>query len=75
MILLARMTGYWQQALHIVLPETLLRWHRDLLRFYWRRKSMTEKREPRISLETIELIKQMASENRLWGAERTRGER
>jgi putative transposase len=74
MILLARMTGYWQQALHIVQPETLLRWHRDLFRFYWRRKSKTEKREPRISPETIELIKQMASENRLWGAERIRGE-
>ena len=74
MILLARMTGYWQQALHIVQPETLLRWHRDLFRYYWRRKSKTEKREPRISPETIELIKQMASENRLWGAERIRGE-
>ena len=34
MILLARMTGYWQQELHIVQPETLLRWHRDLFRFY-----------------------------------------
>ena len=38
MILLARMTGYWQQALHIVQPETLLRWHRDLFRLYWLRK-------------------------------------
>ena len=74
MILLARMTGYWQQALHIVQPETLLRWHRDLFRYYWRRKSKSDKREPRISPETIELIEQMASENRLWGAERIRGE-
>jgi hypothetical protein len=45
-------------------------WYRDLFRYDWRRKSKTEKREPRISPETIELIKQMASENRLWGAER-----
>jgi hypothetical protein len=74
MILLARLTGYWQQALHIVQPDTLLRWHRDLFRFYWVRKSKSEKHEPRISPETIELIKQMASENRLWGAERIRGE-
>jgi transposase InsO family protein len=74
LVLLARMTGYWQQALHIVQPDTLLRWHRDLFRFYWRRKSKSEKREPRISPETIELIKQMVSENRLWGAERIRGE-
>ena len=74
MVLLARMTGYWQQALHIVQPETLLRWHRDLFRYYWRRKSKSEKREPRISPETSQLIKQMARENRLWGAERIRGE-
>jgi putative transposase len=73
-VLLARLTEFWQQALHIVQPDTLLRWHRDLFRRYWRRKSMPEKRDPRISTETIELIQQMASENRLWGAERIRGE-
>ena len=52
----------------------MLRWHRDLFRFYWRRKSRTKTREPRIAQETIDLIKQMAQENRLWGAERIRGE-
>ena len=74
LVLLARLTEFWQQALHIVQPDTLLRWHRDLFRRYWRRKSKPEKREPRTSPETIELIKQMARENRLWGAERIRGE-
>jgi len=74
MIILARMTGYWQQALHIVQPETLLHWHRDLFARYWRCKSKPEKRDPRISTGTIELIQQMARENRLWGAERIRGE-
>lgn len=39
LILLARCTGFWKQALHIVQPDTLLRWHRELFRFYWRRKS------------------------------------
>jgi putative transposase len=73
-VLLARLTKYWQQALHIIQPDTLLRWHRDLFRRYWRCKSKLEKREPRISPETIELIQQMARENRLWGAERIRGE-
>ena len=71
LVLLARMTEFWQQALHIVQPDTLLSWHRNLFRRYWRRKS---KREPRISLEIIELLKLMASENGLWGAERIRGE-
>jgi len=57
-----------------VQPDTLLSWHRNLFHRYWRRKSKPEKNEPRISPETIELIEQMASENRLWGAERIRGE-
>ena len=74
LVLLARVTRYWQYALHIVQPDTLLRWHRDLFRLYWRRKSRKRKRKPRIPQETIDLIKQMAAESRLWGAERIRGE-
>jgi transposase InsO family protein len=52
----------------------LLRWHGALFHFYWRHKSKNKKREPRIDQETIDLIKQMVQENRLWGAERIRGE-
>ena len=74
LVLLARLTEFWQQALHIVQPDTLLRWHRDLFRLYWRRKSKPKKGDGRTSPETIELIQQMARENRLWGAERIRGE-
>jgi hypothetical protein len=73
-VFLARLTKYWHQALHIVQPDTLLRWHRDLFRLYWRRKSKPQQSPPRISPETIKLIQQMAQENRLWGAERIRGE-
>ena len=39
LVLLARITRYWRSALHIVQPDTLLRWHRDLFRMYWRHKS------------------------------------
>ncbi len=74
LVLLSRLTGFWQQALHIVQPDTLLRWHRDLFRSFWRRKSKPKHRKPRISQETIALIKQMAWDNQLWGAERIRGE-
>ncbi len=74
LVLLARCTRFWRQALHIVQPDTLLRWHRDLFRRYWRRKSKHKKRKPRIAPETIALIRRMAKENRLWGAERIRGE-
>ena len=30
--LLARLTNLWQSALHIVQPDTILRWHRDMFR-------------------------------------------
>jgi transposase InsO family protein len=74
LVILSRFTNFWQQALHIVQPDTLLRWHRELFRIYWRRKSKNIQHKPHISPETIALIKQMAQENRLWGAERIRGE-
>jgi putative transposase len=74
LVLLARCTRSWQQTLHIVQPDTLLHWHRDLFRHYWRRKSKNKKREPRIAQETIDLIRKMVQENRWWGAERIRGE-
>lgn len=71
---LARLTDSWQSALHIVQPETLLRWHRDLFRWYWRRKSKPKDRKPRIPQETIDLIRQMAQENPLWKAKKIQGE-
>ena len=74
LVLLARCTQFWQRALLIVQPDTLLRWHRDLFRRYWRQKSRNKNREPRVAPETIALIRRVAEENRLWGAERIRGE-
>ena len=71
LVFLSHFTVFWKQALHIVQPDTLLRWHRELFRFYWRRKSQGK---PKISPETIALIQKMANENLLWGAERIRGE-
>jgi putative transposase len=74
LVLLSRMVRTWKQALFPVQPETLLRWHRELFRMFWRRKSKAQSRKPRLSPETITLIKEMAANNRLWGAERIRGE-
>jgi hypothetical protein len=43
----------------IVQPETLLRWHRDLFRFVWRRKTKTETKpgRPPLSDDDIARIK------------------
>jgi putative transposase len=74
LVLLARLVRTWQQVLFIVQPDTLLRWHRELFRLYWKRKSKTHAHQPKVAAETIALIREMASENRLLGAERIRGE-
>jgi putative transposase len=74
LVLLARVVRTWKQALFIVQPETLLQWHRELFRLYWKHKSKAHARKPKVAEETIALIKQMAKDNRLWGAERIRGE-
>jgi len=66
----------WRQALLIVQPDTLLRWRRQGFRLFWRRTSqaVTSPRKAKVSVETIALIREMAAANRLWGAERIRGE-
>ena len=64
----------WRRALAIVQPETLLRWHREGFRMFWRRRSRPGRVERRVTAETISLIREMATKNRLWGAERIRGE-
>jgi putative transposase len=74
LVLLARVVHTWRQALFIVQPDTLLRWHRELFRLVWKRRSKVTSRTPKIAAETVALIKEMAGKNRLWGAERIRGE-
>jgi transposase InsO family protein len=74
LVVLANRVRHWRDALLIVRPETVLRWHRAGLRLFWRAKSRATSREPRIAPETIALIKELAVNNRLWGADRIRGE-
>jgi putative transposase len=74
--LLARLTRCWRGAILVVQPETVLRWHRELFKLTWWLKSKPKNPKPKnkIAIETIRLIRQMAKENRFWGAERLRGE-
>jgi putative transposase len=68
------LVNQWRQALLILQPDTLLKWHRQGFKLLWKIKSKPKKREPRIDQDTINLIRKMAAENPLWGAERIRGE-
>src|SRR5712671_858545 len=61
-------------ALMIIRPDTLLRWHRAGFRRYWRWKSRRRGGRPPIEAELRALIRQMSTENLLWGAPRIRGE-
>jgi putative transposase len=74
LVLLASRVRTWRQVLVIVQPATLLRWHRAGFRLLWRWRSAPRSQPPRVSPEAVALIRRMARENRLWGAERIRGE-
>jgi putative transposase len=64
LVLLASMVRTWKQALVIVQPATLLRWHRQGFKLYWKYQSRAMSATPKISAETVALIQQMARDNR-----------
>jgi len=61
-------------ALKIVRPETVIRWHRAGFRAYWRWKSRPRSGRPKTPLEIRQLIREISLANPLWGAPRIHGE-
>jgi transposase InsO family protein len=61
-------------ALAIVKPDTIVRWHRAGFRSYWRWKSRPRGGRPTVPLEIRGLIREMSIANPLWGAPRIHGE-
>ena len=61
-------------ALKILEPETLIRWHRAGFRAYWRWKSLPRGGRPCTAAEFRQLIREMSVANPLWGAPRIHGE-
>jgi len=57
-------------ALKIVRPETVIRWHRAGFRAYWRWKSRPRGGRPKTPLEIRHLIREISLANPLWGAPR-----
>jgi putative transposase len=72
-IALVRWWPRWKQALIIVKPDTVVRWHREGFRRYWRSISTPGPGRPRISEDTRDLIVRLATENG-WRARRIQGE-
>jgi putative transposase len=69
--LLTRMFD-WHNAIVIVRPPTILRWHHAGWRLFWRSKCKAGR--PPIPVELRALIRRTASENPLWGEERIASE-
>jgi putative transposase len=75
LVALSAMFANWRQALVLVQPATLLRWHREAFRRLWSwRSKQKSPRSPRLGKDVIALIRRMALDNRTWGAERICGE-
>jgi hypothetical protein len=75
-VTVSRFWSGWKEALIVVRPETVVRWHRAGFRMYWRLISRVRIQVGRrqISKEVRELIFRMVVENPTWGAPRIHGE-
>ncbi|UCE62060.1 MAG: transposase family protein, partial [Phycisphaerales bacterium] len=72
---IARLWPNWRSVLVIVQPATVIRWHKQGFKLYWRWKSRTAKvGRPSIDAEIRKLIRRMSRENPLWGTPRIRSE-
>jgi hypothetical protein len=64
----------WRESLIIIKPETVIKWHRKGFILYWEWKCRNNGGRPKIPQEQINLIKQMAQDNPLWGVPHIHGE-
>jgi putative transposase len=72
---LMRKLDTWREALLIVQPETVIKWHRQGWKHSWRRKSKPKRvGRPAIGWVLVHLIKGLSRENPLWGAPRIAAE-
>ena len=72
---ISRFYPQWKEALLIVKPETVIRWHKLGFKLFWRWKSRLRKLGRRkIAPEIRNLIRSISQANPLWGAPRIHGE-
>lgn len=72
-VLIPKIWARWRDVLHIVRPETVIRWHREGFCRHWARKCRKVGRPP-IDPQIRVLIRRMCEANPLWGAPRIHGE-
>jgi hypothetical protein len=73
-ILLSRLWHGWAEAVAIVRPETVIRWHRTGFRLFWTWKSQQRgPGRPAVAPGSPSAPRRMAEANPLWGAPRIHG--
>ena len=73
-LVLLRLWPGWRDALALVQPETVVRWHRSGFRAFWRWKSSRGAGRPAEEARLQALIVRLATDNPAWGAPRVHGE-
>lgn len=68
--LFSKVFAEWQSTLVVVKPETVIRWHKQRFRLYWRHKSRRRNGRPITSAEMRKLIRKINADNPLWSPER-----
>jgi putative transposase len=66
-VVLSKLWTGWRSALMIVQPSTVIRWHRQGFKLFWKWKSRGRAERPRIDTEIRRLIRQLSKENPMWG--------
>jgi len=76
-LILASLYRLWPRivgSILVVRPKTVVRWHREGFRLFWRWKCGGKSGRPEVPPEVRGLIREMSLANSLWGAPRIHGE-
>jgi putative transposase len=69
-VVLSKLVDGWENLAHLMKPATVKRWHTTAFRLFWRWRSRPGR--PPLKSEMRQLIRQMSTENPLWGPDRIR---
>ncbi len=69
-VILRRLWSGWDRALIVVKPETVIAWHRQGFKLFWRRKSGPSIGRPQIPREHIAFIHRISGDHPEWGEDK-----
>ncbi len=73
-VALSKIWDGWNEALLIVQPSTVIKWHRQGFKLFWRLKSRRKLGRPKIDPEIRRLIRQLSKENPICGVPHIKSE-